>query len=486
MNSKYMFPIDKSKIPTLFLKQFEVKNPNFLVDEFEELILKDVMRFDKDSRIKLKRDMNNMFSKWMSDKVKKKENISLSIIGATRSGKSIATLKLMNNNVRYYNMPFDTKYLVCANQKEYRQKLMKAKFGTSFQIDENAFASVGEGSNTEIQQLKDAQNIIAKQNIHNFYITPKTFLPNNAILGLSYWGKDVNNWCSRFLLYSLKNSQPILLGYVVINVGSLFYDYGCFFNKLLGGCTNPNRLKLLQIKDDNLIFENHQNPQDVKIEKFSLDYLKYSSCIPDEYKKDNYKHVLDLINKNQTEDDKQKTPCPFYRLCKHPLCMYEHKKDKWIAKEMGGGMDERTTERFRVGIELIKSMGFYDLETGSFKIKATSKSDLKIKLEIQLPKISNSKFTASEKESIIATIHSLSDLGVFKETCSILKYNYEEVLLNIENGDKLLEMSKDVKDTSKEDDNAQLLRQNLIKIITDKSLNEIDLNNKVKSLLQNR
>ena len=75
------------------------------------------------------------------------------------------------------------------------------------------------------------------------YITPQVFLPTGATIGLSYFGKDTENWVSRFLLYSLKSNMPSLLGYVVFDVGKNFSEDGCYIYKQLGGCTNPKRLK---------------------------------------------------------------------------------------------------------------------------------------------------------------------------------------------------------------------------------------------------
>lgn len=447
-NSSYNFPLTKeqlNKIPKSFLDKFEIKNVDFKVDEFEEMILQDVMRFDENTRVKLSRDVTKIFHNWMFGKIKKKENISLNVKGGTRSGKSVVTLKFVNNNVRFYNKPFDTKYIVCANQKEYRLKLNKASFGQSFQIDENAFANVGEGSMTESHQLKDIQNIIAKQNIHTYYITPKVFLPNNAELGLSYWGKDVNNWCSRFLLYSLRNANPILMGYVVINVGSLFNEYGCFFNRLLGGCTNPNRLKLKQITKTELIFDDILDINNIKEVKTTKDYLKYSSCVI------NNTELEEIEELNLNDDDEEKTPCPFYRICNNPMNTYELKKDEWIAKEMTGSVDERSAERYRVALELVQKFGYYDDENARFMLKAKSRKDLKIKMDLNLPKISNTKFTGTERDTILDTIQSLSDIEVLKDTCDVLVIDYIKTLQKIEGTENLIEYIKnEMKEESKQ------------------------------------
>jgi len=199
-----------------FEKLLEVKNINFKVDKFEALILQDMTRFDEDTRIKLNRNLTKTFNEWLQGKLEAKEMVKINIKGETRSGKSLIGLKIIFSLTKFYDdKNFDTENQVCANQKEYRQKVAIAEFGDSFLVDENAFANVGIGSMSEVQQLKDVLNITAKKNLHTIFITPRAFLDTGATMGLAYYGKDTNNWLSRFLLYSLKNNMPTLLGYVV-------------------------------------------------------------------------------------------------------------------------------------------------------------------------------------------------------------------------------------------------------------------------------
>ena len=427
---EYLFPIDKSQIPLEFLEKFKIKEVDFKVDEFEELILQDIMQFDENTRIKLNRDVTKLLLDWVENKIIKKENVSINGKGSTRSGKSLVMLKQVERICRKYGKPFDTEKIICANQKEYRLKLQTASFGDCYQIDENAFANVGEGSMTEMQQLKDVQNIIAKKNIHTFYITPRSFLPTGATLGLSAWGKDADNWISRFLLYSLKGMNPILMGYVVINVGELFTDYGCFFNRIFGGCTNPRKLVLEKVDEKCLTFKNLNTS---KYEEYEIDFLKYSSCIPQE-KKENLKENLEL-----TQKDVEDVPCPFYRICKHPLCRYELKKDSWIAREMSGGMDERQAERFTIAISLMRRIGVYDNEKERFLLKARNSKDLNVKVSLYLPKVTNTKLTKTEKEEVVSIIQSISSPEVFMEVIKNLKLDIKEVLADIEGSEIFLE-----------------------------------------------
>lgn len=379
------------------LKELKPKKINLKVDVFEEIILQDISQHDPEIRIKLNRDLTKEFIKWLMDKPEAKEQVKLSIKGETRSGKSLIALKIANLLTNYYKKPFDTDKIVCANQKELRQKLNKAEFGDTQVIDENSFANVGMGSMTELQQLKDINGIIAQENIHMIYITPSTFLNVGATLGLSYFGKDTKNWISRFLLYSLKGNVPQLLGYVVIDVGSLYSDNGCLVYREVGACTNPKRKLLNDI------------PKDL---------IKHSTCIP----KDDKGNITDKDKLSNTDTNK----CPLYDVCKSPLADYIRKKSKWIEREMKGGLGEREQEKMEVSIQLIKLLGDYDEDSQTFKIRAKNGKELKLKIKMKLPAINNTKYTGTEMEEIIQMVLSLTDLEFFKDVCKTLDIDFEK------------------------------------------------------------
>lgn len=378
---------------------FKIKDLNFKVDKFEELILQDMTRFDEDTRIKLNRDLTKLFNEWLKNKLDAKEQVKINIKGETRSGKSLIGLKILYTTTKYYGYKFNTQKQVCSNQKEYRQQIATAEFGNSFQVDENAFTSVGLGSMTEIQQLKDVMNITAKKNIHTIFITPKSFLDTGATMGLAYFGKDTNNWVSRFLLYSLKGSIPALLGYVVFDVGKLFQDNGCLIYKEIGGCTNPKRYTYDKLKL-----------------KFNGDLIKYSKCINKDFK--------------ESDLDNSTNACPFYNICKSQMIKYEHKKDTWINKELKGGLDERDSERIRVSLELLKEFGTIN-EVGEIRLNAKNGKQLKLKVKLKLPKISNSKFTGTEIDEILTTLTSMTDLDFLKDVCNQINVDYEKLLVGL-------------------------------------------------------
>jgi len=307
----------------------------------------------------------------------------------TRSGKSLTCLKIGDiilNDSDVQDFEKDIEKIVCGNQVEYRQKLNKAEFGEFYLVDENLFNQSGMGSNIEASQLKDVNSIIAKMNVSVLYINPEKFLNVGATLGLSTYGRDSENWLSRCLVYKFKDGFPYLIGFVVLDIGVLFRKYKCFIYKFTGGCTNPNKLKLNDI------------PEEI---------IKHTTCI-------------DKTHKEKIIDDTKQ--CPFYNLCKHPLCKYELKKDTWIEKEMKGGLDERTYERFRVSVLLILDLfKEIDFETGYIKLQAKNGKDLKNRVRIKMPKHTNTKFGIAEYDELLEIIKTNCDISMLCETLNSLE-----------------------------------------------------------------
>jgi len=275
------------------------------------------------------------------------------------------------------------------------------------------FANVGLGSSTEMMQLKDIQNVIAKQNQHTIYITPRVFLETGASIGLTTWGRDSKNWLSRFLVYDLRNRTIPLLGYLIIDAGKVFRNYGCYLYKDIFGCTNPTK---------------------VKIKDIDKQVIKYSDCIPKDYDE------KDLISDG--------TSCPFYEMCKHPLARYEHKKDTWIIKEMKGGLDERTTERYETSIKLLYKLSHID-EEGTIKLLARDGKQLKIKVNLYAPNITATKFTGTEIDELIVLLKGFTNLSFFKEVCENMDLDWKEKLKPIEGSEIILDNIKEEEDIEK-------------------------------------
>jgi len=383
--------IEKEKI----LEELKAKNIKFKVDVLDQIRFNNLLNSSESLRIALNTNLTSKFNSYIEDKLKAKEQVKLNIKGETRSGKSLVGLKLIHKiTTNYKDKNFDSVKQVCANQRELLQKLNEVIFGDSFLIDENAFTNVGSGSMTQLQQLKDINNIVAKENIHLISITPQVFMNTGATYGLEYYGRDSKNWLSRFLLLSLKNNMPELIGYVIFDIGKLFQETGCLIYNLTGGCTNPNKLKY---------------------EDLPKDYIKYSSCISKDFS-------LDELQKEKN--------CPFYNVCSSQLCKYEHKKDKWIQRELKGGLREREIEKYDLGLSLFLEFAY--IEEEKISLTSNKRNDLKTRVKLKLPMMTNTQFTGVEIEEITSIIYTLTDLKFLKQVCESLEKDYSEIYSQIE------------------------------------------------------
>lgn len=366
------------------------KNPKYLSRNYhiekEDLVFYKVM-----SITKIKREYTYDLT------IKDNCNYVVEGVCCHNSGKSLTGLKIgFWVTSMYKDKVFDTEKIVCANQKEYRANLHKAEFGDFYLVDENAFTNVGLGMASEMFQLKDINNIIAKKNIHTIFITPDIFLNNNAEIGLSAWGNDIHNWASRFLLYSIKTANPILLGYITINIGELFRETGCYVYKETGGCTNPNKCTS---------------------EDISESAIHYSSCIP---------KSLVKMDKDKLHEEGQ--VCPFYEICSSMMCKYEHKKDTWIEKEMKGGLDERQKEVYYTAIKILRKLGRRDIVNDRVVLYVSNAKEYKEKVLFYAPTVSNTKFTLAEQDRLVNNVRMLIDKDFYIEMCAQLELNLEKEL----------------------------------------------------------
>lgn len=158
----------------------------------------------------------------------------ISIMGETRGGKSEVGSTLAFQYEKYFNqamnegafkkidlfkngefknenIKFNTKF-VCGGQSDYIYTLRethrekKMKFGQIWQIDESKDKIGGIGSMSEVIELRNLNNIVAKFMQAEVWITPLKFETRNAPFGLVVYKKDVKNrinWC---LLYKIENT----------------------------------------------------------------------------------------------------------------------------------------------------------------------------------------------------------------------------------------------------------------------------------------
>ena len=367
------------------------KNPKFELNELEKIEFMDMARIDPNFHIISSRDLTKEFFKQIEDKIKRKEINSFNIMGAVRSGKSYSALEILRV-IKYlrHKEDFDGDKNVCGNQQEFRQKLKDAKFGEPFLIDENAFANFGVGSSAELLQLRDLQNITAKNNNDTIYITPRQFLNTNAYYGLKFYGKDSKNWISRWLLYKSHGEEGwILLGHIKIDVSNIF--------------TKVNK---------NIEFYKYTgptNPKKTPYEKIPKSLIKKSKGIPKDYK------IEDLEDHNKS--------CPFYKIATNPVYVYERKKDKWIKELMSGGsIDSRTMDKIYTALKIIENYGIFNEEKNRIELKdIKNKNEVHNFISIVYHEFTSTKFTITEMNDIKDIINMSSSKFILKKYYDKLK-----------------------------------------------------------------
>lgn len=92
-------------------------------------------------------------------------------------------------------------------------------YGTVNIIDEEVESEGGLGSMTEIAEIRNYNNIVAKYNLGEHWIYPKRFMDMNASYGINWFIKDVKNRVNWGLLYRMENwsrgiSSQSFLGWV--------------------------------------------------------------------------------------------------------------------------------------------------------------------------------------------------------------------------------------------------------------------------------
>ena len=191
---------------------------NFQLDELQNQLIFRYLQDDMNFRRAFSTNYTSFFLKYVHDKHRLREPISLSILGAVRTSKStsaitIAALKRMLDDKRI------EAYNVCESQYEYLENLKMSEKDDIFVIDEGKSATFGVGSMARKMQLQDVQNIIAVNNISTIWIRPDRWSFEGADYGLRTFGRAFDStprW-ARLMLYNLSSGAGELpLGMIYI------------------------------------------------------------------------------------------------------------------------------------------------------------------------------------------------------------------------------------------------------------------------------
>ena len=226
-------------------------NAHFIQDPLQDELTQENIR--KDDRFKRAYYTNytGHFLNSLEFSIMRREPVSISIMGRTRSGKSTSAMtiqkKIQDFNIlrikqELDSMKFDMEVLkrqgrinwlinevlnteilkndktnsaffkakdyvyqeavkkrqisiknICAHEFEYGNRLKKGDFDTCYQIDEAKTGTYGLGAVAKRSKLVDIQNIIAVNNISSIWLRPDTWATGNAHYGLMSFGKAEND-----------------------------------------------------------------------------------------------------------------------------------------------------------------------------------------------------------------------------------------------------------------------------------------------------
>jgi len=124
-------------------KSFSLHGATFVVNPLQDFLIKRQIATNEVFARAYHTDMTKVFYDTLDYKVKNKENIATGLKGATRSGKSLAAASINWHTATLYEKyqgGSQRDYFgidkICANESEYAYKVKEAKFGWTYQVDE--------------------------------------------------------------------------------------------------------------------------------------------------------------------------------------------------------------------------------------------------------------------------------------------------------------------------------------------------------------
>jgi len=199
--------------------EFDLSKTNYELDVLQNRFLEFYLRSDSRFRRAFYQNYTNDFIKYIRDKCRLNEPISLSVLGEVRSGKSFSSISWCCIHQGYYQRRFTIDY-VCANAMEFLEKVKsftpEKLYNRIFLIDEEKMSMFSVGSVARKMKLQDVQNIIAINNISTIMLNPHSFQNKDASYGLRTFGRDFGTKTSRLMLYNLQESAKL------IPVGNLY------------------------------------------------------------------------------------------------------------------------------------------------------------------------------------------------------------------------------------------------------------------------
>lgn len=187
---------------------FDLSKANYQLDELQNQLLQFYLHADKKFRRAFSMNYTVSLLKYIRDKAKLHEPVSISVIGAVRSGKSYSSITLCIFHQAQYGRLFTSEY-ICANVYEFLEKVQKMPkeklVDHIFLVDEMKQSVFSVGSTAKKMKVSDIANIIAINNISTIYLTPHKWAAAEASdYGLRLFGRCFETKTCRMMLYNLQ------------------------------------------------------------------------------------------------------------------------------------------------------------------------------------------------------------------------------------------------------------------------------------------
>lgn len=212
--------------PKLINFKFNLADAKYELDALQEEMLRFYLQSDRRFKRAFYTNFTGAFLKFIEDKVRLNEPISISIMGGVRTGKSSIGLSIGVYHQAIQGRLFTIDY-VNANEFEYLEKVKSMPEeklnGRIFINDEQKNTVYGVASIAKRMKLQDVSNIIAKANISVINICPTRFpAQDTAWYGLRTFGRCFKTHTVRAMIYNLQEGNSTLpLGIIYLPI----YDY---------------------------------------------------------------------------------------------------------------------------------------------------------------------------------------------------------------------------------------------------------------------
>lgn len=195
----------------------DISQAGFELDALQQELINRYLRTDRNFLRAFHTNYTSLFFQFIKDKVRLSEPYGLSLMGQTRSGKSVSAITIAGLTMESKGRLMDINHIV-SDEYKFMDNLKNeeiTKFGDAFVIDESKQAVFGVGSTAKKVKLVDIQNIIAVNNISTLWLKPDGWSFEGSMYGLRAFGraqfykdgKPLQMRINRFMLYNLQESS---------------------------------------------------------------------------------------------------------------------------------------------------------------------------------------------------------------------------------------------------------------------------------------